>query len=149
MNARIVKLIGILLFTINLGWPALSSAGPSDQGTWGRPAASQIKKQSAEETRCEKQYLSSDMNPKGLRAWNLPQDCPKSASPSKKQSADETRCEKGYLSAHLNPKGLRAWTLPQDCPESASPCPNGKDSYGRIGPHPAKGIPFSAQDRHC
>lgn len=83
MNAKVVKLIGVLLFTINLGWPALSSAGPSNQGTWGlqETAMQTEEKQSVADARCEKGYRSDHLNPKGLQAWYQPAHCQKAASP--------------------------------------------------------------------
>ncbi len=76
MNARAAKRIGILLVAINLGWPALSSAGPSDQGAWG-----QTETQSAGHARCAKGYVSNHLDSKSIRVWYPSEDCPKPASP--------------------------------------------------------------------
>jgi hypothetical protein len=83
MNAKLAKLTGILLFTINLGWPALSSAGPSDQGTWGLQETTMPteEKQSAADARCEKGYQSDHLNSKGLQAWYQPAHCRQAESP--------------------------------------------------------------------
>ncbi len=80
MNAKAIKPIAILVVALNLGWPVLSSAGPSDQGTWGeRQVTTQM--QSADQSRCEKGYRSDHLNPKGIQAWYQPADCQKAASP--------------------------------------------------------------------
>ena len=79
MNTK-TKRIAILLVALNLGWPALSGAGPSDQGTWGqRQVTTEI--QSADQARCEKGYRSDHLNSKGLQAWYQPAHCREAESP--------------------------------------------------------------------
>lgn len=77
MNAK-VRHIGIFLVALSMGWPALSSAGPADQGAWGQR---QTDEPSAGHVRCEKGYVSNHLNPKSIRVWIASEDCPKSESP--------------------------------------------------------------------